>query len=109
MDRVEKIDAKLARMEYWAESRSEPFPEGVRNAIADLRASFDKQDTETIPADTATTAIYETTTTTAATADDSNSAVTRIKQQYNKEPEVRREREWRRRMERANERPSGER
>jgi len=97
MDTVEKIDAKLARMEeYWAESRSEPFPKGVRNAIADLRASFDKQDTETIPADTATTAIYETTTTTATTADDSNSAVTRIEQQYNKEPEVRREEERKR-------------
>jgi hypothetical protein len=67
--------------------------------------------TATIPApiNTATPTIYETTTTTATTADDSNSAVTRIEQQYNKEPEVRREREWRRRTERANERPSGER
>jgi hypothetical protein len=50
MNTVEKVDAKLARMEeYWAESRSEPFPEGVRNAIAALRASLEEQDTETTP------------------------------------------------------------
>ena len=31
---VKKLDAKLLRMQgYWAESQSEPFPEGVRNAM----------------------------------------------------------------------------
>ena len=42
MNTVEKGDAKLARMEYWAESQSEPFPEGVQNAIAALRASLEE-------------------------------------------------------------------
>jgi len=37
MNTVEKIDTKLARMEqHWAKTRSGPFPEGVRNVIADL-------------------------------------------------------------------------
>ena len=50
MNTVEKIDTQLARMEQnWAETRSGPFPEGVRNAIAKLRASLEEQDTETIP------------------------------------------------------------
>jgi hypothetical protein len=47
MDSVEKIDAELARMERdWAETRSGPFPEGVRNAFEDLRAEQAKLDTE---------------------------------------------------------------
>jgi hypothetical protein len=51
MNTVEKVDAKLLRMEqYWAESRSGPFPEGIQNAMADLRALLEKQDTETTPA-----------------------------------------------------------
>ena len=42
MNTVEKIDAKLICLERdWAETRSGPFPEGVRNAIADLRASLE--------------------------------------------------------------------
>lgn len=46
---VEKLDEKLARMEqHWAETQSGPFPEGVRNAIADLRVSLER-DTETAP------------------------------------------------------------
>ena len=49
MNTVKKLDEKLARMEqHWAETRSGPFPEGVRNAIADLRASLER-DTETAP------------------------------------------------------------
>jgi hypothetical protein len=89
MNTVEKIDAQLARMERnWAKTRSGPFPERARNAIAKLRASLEEQDTETIPpsqpadlvvdvrhvttttittlpapTNTATPAIYETTTT----------------------------------------------
>ena len=50
-DTVAKVEAKLLRMqEHWAESRTGPFPESVRNAIAHLRASFEKRDTETAPA-----------------------------------------------------------
>ena len=37
-DMVEQVDAKLLRLEqYWAKSRSSPFPESIRSAIADLR------------------------------------------------------------------------
>jgi hypothetical protein len=40
MNTVEKVDAKLLRMEqYWAESRSGPFPEGIQNTIMALRTS----------------------------------------------------------------------
>jgi hypothetical protein len=73
-DTVEKVDVKLLRMqEYWAESRSEPFPQGIQDTIADLRAALEKQNKETptisesdapaSPADTATPATYQTTTT----------------------------------------------
>ena len=79
-DTVTKVEAKLLRMqEYWAESRTGPFPESVRNVITDLQATFEKRDRETIanpspasttttatipaPANTATPAIYETATT----------------------------------------------
>ena len=49
-DTVTKVEAKLLCMqEYWAESRTGPFPESVRNAIADLCASFEKRDMETVP------------------------------------------------------------
>jgi non-homologous end joining protein Ku len=44
---VEKVDAKLAHIEEnWAKSQSEPFPEGVQNAIVALRASLEEEDTE---------------------------------------------------------------
>ena len=33
----------------WAKTRSGPFPERARNAIAKLRASLEERDTETIP------------------------------------------------------------
>ncbi|KIM71025.1 hypothetical protein PILCRDRAFT_830561 [Piloderma croceum F 1598] len=57
MNTVEKIDTQLARMEQnWAATRSGPFPEGARNAIAKLRASLEERDT-------AAPAAYETTTT----------------------------------------------
>ena len=98
-DTVTQVEAKLLQMEqYWAESRSEPFPESIRNAIASLRTSFGKRDVETAPAseqsdltsdiryastttaisahaNTATPAIYIT------TATNSNSAITKIEQQ----------------------------
>ena len=97
MDTVEKIEAKLAHMERdWAETRSGPFPEGVRNTFEDLRAEQVKQDLKaaqatndirhvtttaaiTIPAsaNTATPAIYIT------TATNSNSAIMKIEQQGN--------------------------
>jgi len=49
-DTVAKVEARLLRMEqYWAESRTGPFPESVRNAIAELRASFEKRDMQTTP------------------------------------------------------------
>ena len=84
-DTVTKVEAKLLRMqEYWAESQTGPFLESVRNAIANLQASFEKRDRETTanpspasttttatipaPTNTATPAIYETTTTTTATS-----------------------------------------
>ena len=51
MNTVKKVDAELLRMEKnWAETRSGPFPEGIRNAIADLRAALEKPDSETEPA-----------------------------------------------------------
>ena len=51
MNTVRKIDAQLAYMEQnWAETQSGPFPEGIRNAIADLRASLEKRDTDAAPA-----------------------------------------------------------
>ena len=51
MNTVEKVDAELLRMEKnWAETRSGPFPEGIRNAMADLRAALEKPDSETEPA-----------------------------------------------------------
>ena len=49
MNTVKKLDEKLACIEqHWAETQLGPFPEGVRNAIADLRASLER-DTETAP------------------------------------------------------------
>jgi hypothetical protein len=46
-DTVEQVDAKLLRMEqYWAESRSSPFPESIRSAIADLRLAVERKETE---------------------------------------------------------------
>jgi hypothetical protein len=36
---VKKVDAKLLCMEqYWAKFRSGPFPEGIQNSVAELRA-----------------------------------------------------------------------
>jgi hypothetical protein len=56
----------------WAETQSRPFPEGVQNAIAKLRASLEEQDTETIPpsqpADPAVDIRHVTTTTTTTSA-----------------------------------------
>jgi hypothetical protein len=110
MDSIEKIDAELARMERdWAENRAGPFPEGVRNAFEDLRAEQAKQDTKSAQAENdirhvTTTAAISTTTipapastaipaTTTTTATDSKSAITKIEQQGDEEPEVRREEE----------------
>jgi hypothetical protein len=46
-DTVEQVDAKLLRMEqHWAESRSSPFPESIRSAIADLRLAVERKETE---------------------------------------------------------------
>jgi hypothetical protein len=95
MNTVEKVDAKLARMEeYWAESRSEPFPEGVRNAIAALKASLER-DTEIAPASEPSDLadVRHVTTTTAATAANSNNTITTVEQQNNEELGVRREEE----------------
>jgi len=50
MNTVEKVDAKLTHMEeYWAESQSEPFPEGIQIATMALRTSLEKRDVETTP------------------------------------------------------------
>jgi hypothetical protein len=46
-DTVEKLDTKLLRMqEYWAEFRSGPFPEGIRNSVAELRAVVEKEEAD---------------------------------------------------------------
>jgi len=46
-DTVEQVDAKLLCMEqYWAKSRSSPFPESIRSAIADLRLAVEKRERE---------------------------------------------------------------
>jgi hypothetical protein len=83
MNTVEKVDAQLARMEQnWAETRSGPFPEGIRNAIADLRFSLEKQDTETAtasePSDLAVDVQHVTTTTTTAIPAPTNTAIPAI-------------------------------
>jgi hypothetical protein len=82
MNTVEKINTQLARMEQnWAETQSGPFPEGVQNAIAKLRASLEEQDRETIPpsqlADPAVDVRHVTTTTTTTSAP-ANTAAQRI-------------------------------
>ena len=83
MNTVEKIDAQLARMELnWAQTRSGPFPERARKAIAKLRASLETETAPaseppnlavdvrhvttaiSAPADTAAATIYQTTITT---------------------------------------------
>ena len=46
-DTVEQVDARLLRMEqYWAESRSSPFPKSIRSAVADLRLAVERRETE---------------------------------------------------------------
>ena len=50
MNTVEKINIQLARMELnWAQTRSGPFPERARTAIAKLQASLEEQDTGVTP------------------------------------------------------------
>ena len=45
-----KKSMKLLHMEqYWAKSRSGPFPKSIQNGIADLRAAMEKQKAETAP------------------------------------------------------------
>jgi hypothetical protein len=83
MNTVEKVDAQLACMEQnWAETRSGPFPEGIRNAIADLRFSLEKQDTETAtasePSDLAVDVRHVTTTTMTAIPAPANTAIPAI-------------------------------
>ena len=68
LNTTEKIDTQLARMELnWAQTRSGPFPERVRSALAKLRASLEELDTETIspsrPADPAVDVRHVSTTT----------------------------------------------
>jgi hypothetical protein len=47
IDTVEKADVGLLRMEqHWAESRSGPFPEGIRDAMAHLRAELERREVE---------------------------------------------------------------
>lgn len=44
---VKKVDPKLLRMEqYWAPFRSGPFPEGIQNSVAELRAVVEKEEAE---------------------------------------------------------------
>jgi hypothetical protein len=67
MNTVEKIDAQFARMEQnWAQTRSGPFPERARIALAKLRASLEEVPTPTSAA--TPTATSTTTTTTTPTA-----------------------------------------
>jgi len=66
LNTVEKIDTQLARMElHWARTRSGPFPERARIALAKLRASL-----EEVP--TLTSAATPTTPSTTTTTTDSN-------------------------------------
>jgi hypothetical protein len=104
MNTVEKLDEKLACIEqHWAETQSGPFPEGVRNAIADLRASLER-DTETAPtselSDLADVQhVTTTTTTTTTTIADLSIATMTIEQQDNEALAVKREKEQERRAE----------
>jgi hypothetical protein len=100
LNTVAQCDIRLLQMELdWKLTRSGPFPEGIRNAIANLRAVLvirEAKASQKIPAsaNTATPTIY-TPTTTAATTADSNNAITTVEQQDNREPGVRREEEAR--------------
>src|SRR5882762_1441959 len=98
MNTVEKLDEKLARMEqHWAETRSGPFPEGVRNAIADLRASLER-DTETAPTSKPSD-LADMRHVTTTTIVDSSTATMMIKQRDNEALAVKREKEQERRAE----------
>lgn len=44
-DTVKKVNAKLLHMEqYWAEFQSGPFPKGIQNSGAELRAVVEKEE-----------------------------------------------------------------